>query len=90
MALQYPNPSSSFTPEVLISVDAEKAFDWVDWDYVFYALQKFVFGNEKYFLGETVIYLYINQSYPLRTFSSRPLLFTIAIKPLSVVLLSHS
>lgn len=39
------SPTTSDTPELVISMDVEKAFDRAAWPYLFYTLKLFGFGN---------------------------------------------
>ena len=94
------HPSESPIPEVVVSLDAEKAFDRVEWSYLFYTLEKFGFG--KMFISWVKL-LYTSPLSSVRTnntFSKyfqighgtrqgcplSPLLFALAIEPLSLTL----
>ena len=96
------SPTTSDNPELVISMDAEKAFDRVEWPYLFYTLKRFGFGN---ILISWMKLLYISPLACVRTkndfsvyFSLErgtrqdcplsPLLFAIAIEPLAEALMS--
>lgn len=97
------SPGSNI-PEVIISLDAEKALDRVEWDFFFYVLQKICFHLE--FISWIKL-LYVNPvasvhtnglqcpSFPLYRGTRQgcplsPLLFTIAIEPLAIWLRPES
>lgn len=97
------NSTSCNTPEAIILLDAEKAFDRVEWQYLFYTLEKFGFG--KNFITWVKL-LYTNPTASVRTNNTyseqfplhrstrqgcnlSPLLFAIAIEPLAIALRSN-
>lgn len=96
------SPSTSNTPELVISMDAEKAFDRVEWPYLFYALVQFGFGNTfiswiRLLYTSPLASVHTNNDYsdyfPLSRGTRQgcplsPLLFAIAIEPLAVALRS--
>ena len=94
------SPPSPVEPEVVISLDAEKAFDRVEWAYLFSVLQQLGFGPG---LISWVRLLYSSPHSSVCTNTQRskfvplfrgtrqgcplsPLLFAIAIEPLSIAL----
>lgn len=91
---------NSALPEAVISLDVEKAFDRVEWKYLFYTLEKFGFGDK---CISWVRLLYSAPQASVRTDNTRsdyfslhrstrqgcplsPLLFAIAIEPLAIAL----
>ena len=96
-------PPSPICSEAVVSLDAEKAFNRVDWEYLFYTLRKFWFC-EKIISQVRLLYSLplasvrtnnINSEYFSLQRGTRqgcllsPLLFAITIEPLSISSRSH-
>ena len=93
-------PHSPTEPEVVISLDAEKAFDRVEWADLFSSLQRFGFGAGlitwiRWLHSSPYASVCTNtqrsESFPLSHGTRQgcplpPLLFTVAIEPLSIAL----
>lgn len=97
------NPSPTVLPEALIALDAKKAFDRAEWDYLFLTLGKFGFGEK---FVSWVRLLYASPQVTVRTNGTNseyfhlcrstrqgcqlsPLLFATVMEPLSIALWSH-
>lgn len=96
--------TNTSTPEVVILVDAEKAFDRVQWDYLFTVLKKFRLGNV-FISWICLLFTSPQASISTNNIQSNfftlacgtrqgcplsPLLFALAIEPLSIFLRSSS
>lgn len=94
------SPDVAQAAEMVITLDAEKTFDWIEWDYLFIVLGKFGFGIK--FISWIQL-LYSAPTACVTTNSQRsdyfpltrgtrqgctlsPLLFVLAVEPLSIAL----
>lgn len=93
-------PSSPVDPEVVVSLDAEKAFDRVEWTFLFSCLRQFGFGDGL-ISWIKLLYSFPNAAVCTNTQRSKffplcrgtrqgcplsPLLFAVAIEPLAIAL----